>query len=104
MGWLTEFTDWLVEQLIALFESIVEFFKDLVVYTLDAVCDFFATIIESIPVPDWLTTYSLDGLLGNAGPTIAWIVGTFKIGEGLGVVALGVAFRLLRKLFTLGQW
>lgn len=104
MGWLSDLTDWLREQIIAFWTAIAEFFTDLVIVALDAVCDFFATVIESIPVPDWLTTYSLDGLLGNAGPTIAWIVGTFKIGEGLGVVALGVAFRLLRKLFTLGQW
>lgn len=104
MGWLNDLTNWLKEQLLALWEAIAEFFTDLIVKTLEAVCDFFATIVEAIPVPDWVTTYSLDGILGNAGPTIAWLIGTFRIGEGLGLIALGYGFRLLRKLFTLGQW
>lgn len=104
MGWLTDLTEWFRQQLQTLWDAIEEFFGDLVVKVIEAVCDFFATVVEAIPVPDWVTTYSLDTLLGAAGPTIGWLVATFKIGEGLGVLALGIAFRLLRKLFTLGQW
>lgn len=104
MGWLTDLTNWLSEQIAAFWAALVAFFKDLLVSFVEVVCDFAATVIEAIPVPDFIQTYSLDVLLGNAGPSIAWAVGTFKIGEGLTLIAAGYAFRLLRKAFTLGQW
>lgn len=104
MAWLEEFTDWLAEQLRALWEAIETFFTDLLVGLVEVVLEVFAVIVELIPVPDFLTTYSLCNLLGLAGPEVGYFLQTFRIGEALGLVASGYGFRLLRKLVTAGQW
>lgn len=103
-GWLQDATNWLRDQFKAVWDAFIAFMGDLVLTCVEAVCNFFATVIEAIPVPEWVTSYSLNGMLSQAGQEIAWLVGTFKIGECLSIIGLGYAFRLLRKLFTLGQW
>lgn len=104
MDWLTNLTQWLKDQLLALWDAFITFMGDLLVMLVDTICTLFALAFEAIPVPDFLTTYSLNTLFGQAGPTVAWLVGTFRIGEGLLIIAAGFAFRLLRKALTLGQW
>jgi hypothetical protein len=103
-GWLDDITNWLREQLEKLWNSFVELMGDFAVWMVDAVLDLFATIIEAIPVPDFIANYSICALLANAGPTVAWALDTFKIAEGLGLLAAGFGFRMLRKLLTLFQW
>lgn len=104
MSWLTDLTNWLREQFLTLWNALKDFLGDLLLNWLEMVCDFWATAVESITPPEFLTTYSLDTLLGNAGPSIAWLSATFKLPEAMAILAAGWAFRLLRKLFTLGQW
>ena len=102
--WLDDLTNWFKDAFNSLWDALVEFFTDMIVMVMDAVLEFAALVIESIPVPAWLQQYSLDSLLGNAGPSIAWAISTFRIGEGLTIIAAAYAFRLLRKALTLGQW
>lgn len=104
LGWLAQLTNWLVEQIQLLWADFVEFMNDFFVGMVEGVLSMFLLAINALPVPDFLTTYSLNTLFSQAGSTIMWLVGTFRIGECLGVIAAGWAFRLLRKLFTLGQW
>src|SRR5690606_29311768 len=104
MGWLNDLTNWLAEQLTKLWEAIETFFTDLLVALVETVLEAFALIVELIPVPDFLTTYSLCNLLGMAGPEVGYFLQTFRIGEALGLIAAGYAFRLTRKLVTAGQW
>jgi hypothetical protein len=103
-GWLDQITNWLREQLLWLWSALIKLLKDMVVALIEGILDLFATAIEAIPTPQFLTNYSLDTLLGNAGPTVGWIMGTFRISDGLGLIAAGYGFRFLRKLFTLFQW
>ena len=104
MDWLTQLTNWLAQLVKDIWQSLVDFLAAYLVNWVSTLCDLFATAIESIPVPDFLTTYSMDGLLSQTGPTVTWLVGEFKIGQCLAIIGAGFAFRLLRKLFTLGQW
>jgi len=104
MGWLTDLTNWIKEQLLWLWNALVTLLNDFQVKFLDSVCGFFASIIESIPVPDFIANYSIGSLLANAGPEVAWVVTSLRIGEALLLIAAGYGFRLMRKLFTLGQW
>lgn len=102
--WLNDLTTWLKEQFLALWNGFVEFIQDTLLAALELVLNLFATAVEAIGVPDFLTTYSFDSLLGQAGGTIVWLAGKARLGDCLAVLAAAVAFRLLRKLFTLGQW
>ena len=104
IGLLAQLTGWLVSTLKVYWDAFVVFMGDFFVSGVEGVLSIFVMALNALPVPDFLTTYSLNSLLAQSGGTIMWLVGTFKIGECLGVIAAGWAFRLLRKLFTLGQW
>lgn len=104
MGPLAIWANWQVEHDTQLWQDFQEFMLDLLVKALAVLLDFGAVVIESIPVPDLVTNYTIGGMLGNVGGDLLWIVGAFRLGEGLGLVGAGYAFRLLRKALTLGQW
>ncbi|MGV8950482.1 MAG: hypothetical protein ACOH2M_05315 [Cypionkella sp.] len=104
MNWLTNFTNWLREQIVAVWTAVVDFAHDLLVGGVDAVLTLFAAMVAAIPVPDFLANLSICGILANAGPTAAWAMGAMHVPEGMAMVAGGVTFRLLRKVVTLFQW
>lgn len=104
IGWLDDLTNWFKEQFERLFSFLVQLVKDAILWLIESVMELGATIIEMIPVPGFLDGLSIANMLGQAGPTVAWLVTTLKLGEGLALIAGAYAFRLLRKLLTLGQW
>jgi hypothetical protein len=104
MEWLSSFTNWIVGSVTSLWADFIAFTGDTVVGFLKTVLDWFASAVDSISVPDFIANYSLGTLLGGIGPDALWAMSTFRIGEGLSLIAAGYTFRLLRKLFTLGQW
>ncbi|HEY0491079.1 MAG TPA: hypothetical protein VGD30_16325 [Telluria sp.] len=104
MGWLTNLTNWLKEQIVAVWHAFTTFINDTLVAALQTVADAVIYVLNHIPMPDWLAQYSLCALLSQTGPTVMWALDTFRIGDGLGLIALGYAFRLLRKFVTLFQW
>ena len=115
MGWLTSATEWLAGKAneywqaftgwaADVFRDVRTWVDDIGVTALETMLDLFATVVEKIPVPEVLTTYSLGGLLANAGPDVLWLVGVFRIDECFALFAGALSFRLLRKILTLGQW
>lgn len=104
IGWLDDLTDWFREQFERLFSFLIQLVKDAILWLMEAVLELGATILEKVPVPEFLQNLSIAHMLGQAGPTVAWLVTTLKLGEGLALIGAAYAFRLLRKLLTLGQW
>jgi hypothetical protein len=102
-GWLDDITGWFKRQFEAIWNAILQFFTDAFSWVLESVLDIFADIVEAIPVPDFLSN-GLGTMFGNLDPAVLYFVGLFRIPEGLAILGAGVGFRLLRKLFTLGQW
>jgi hypothetical protein len=103
-GWLDDLTGWLAQLLKDLFHAGEDLLKDLLIKLIENTLAAWLYVLDSIPVPDFIAQYSLGTLLGAAGPQIGWIMGTFRIGEGLLLLGAGFAFRLTRKALTLGQW
>lgn len=104
-GWkLSDLTDWLGEQIKSVWDSFVEFMGDLLVMAVETATDVVVAALDLLPVPDFITTYSICGLLNQAGPLAAWVVSTFRVSEGLLIVAAAIVFRLLRVVLTLFQW
>lgn len=103
-GWLQDITDFIRRQVERLWDALVKFFQDLVVYAIDKMLELIALAFEQLPVPEFMQQYNLNTLLGNAGSTVGWFVQTFRIGECLAVLALGITFRIMRKLLTMGKW
>lgn len=104
MGWLTDLTQWLLEQLRDLFENSREFFQDMTLFFFERWLALVAAQWSLLPMPDFLDGYTLCSFLSQAGPTVGWALNTFRVAEALGFVAAGYSFRMVRKLATLFQW
>lgn len=103
-GWLGDLTNWLLGLVQKLWAAIEAFFSDLIVMALEKMLELVALAFESLPVPDFMTHYSIGALLGNAGPTVSWLVDVFKIPECMSLLAAGAVFRITRKIVTFGKW
>lgn len=104
MGWLRRLTDWLGEQITRVWRAVVEFVGDTIITVIEAALDLFAQLIEALPVPEFLTQYTLGSLLGGVGSDLLWILGAFRLDECFAIVGAGYLARLIRKLLTVGQW
>lgn len=103
-GWLTDLTNWIRELIGKLWSAIEAFFNDLVVIAIEKLLDLIALAFEALPVPQFMTQYSIGALLGQAGPTVGWFVETFKIPECMAILAGGAVFKITRKIVTFGKW
>lgn len=103
-GWLTNLTVWLKSVATSVVNAVRDIAKDVVVWLVRAVTDLFLLAIAAIGVPTFLANYGLGSLLSNVSPILGFFVVQFKIGAALSLIGAGYAFRLLRKLLTLGQW
>lgn len=60
-------------------------------------------VVGSLPVPSLLTG-GLQGYLNGIDPAVLYFLSQSGFSAGMALVGAGFAFRMLRKLFTLGQW
>lgn len=103
-GWLGDAMQWIADAIKRVWDAFIHFLKDLILLALDGVLALVAVAVNALPSPGFLQQYSLGSVIGAAGPTVGWIVGSLGIGEALGIIAAAYAFRLLRKFFTFFQW
>jgi hypothetical protein len=103
--WLSSITTWLVQLVKSIFITLVDFLHDVFIWMLDSVLTVLGALIASIPAPAFLSSgLNIGGLLSGLPPFALYVVGQIRIGEAMAIIAAGVSFYLLRKLFTLGQW
>lgn len=93
------FVEWLVEVVIL----ILTFIKDVVLTLFELLLDGVAFMFELIQPPDFLAS-GLGGLFSALPSSTSYMLMQSGLAEGLAIYGAGVTFRLLRKLFTLGQW
>lgn len=98
-----QFTAWLGSLFKAAFEAIWTLLTDAFIWLLDAVLTAFSAIFAAIPLPEFVTG-GLQSLWGQLPDGIVWALSASGLPACLAVVGTGFAFRILRKLFTLGQW
>ena len=101
---LKKLTDWLREAIQAIWDAITEFMGDLFLDWVERSLAIIVWVLDKLPVPDFLSSQSIGSLLGNAGPTVGWMVSTFRIGESLTVIGSAMAFYIIRRFLTLGIW
>lgn len=100
---MSAFAEWLWGIISGFWSDFVEFVTDIPLIILDSVLSAIASILESIPVPDFISS-GLSGLSASVDPGILYFIDQSGIAAALSLLGAGVTFRLLRKLFTLGQW
>lgn len=93
------FTTWLGE----VFKSLFDFIKDVFLIVFELVLDGVVFVFNAITPPDFLAV-GLSGLFNVLHPDILYFLSVSGVDQGLAIYGTGVSFRLLRKLFTLGQW
>lgn len=82
-------------------DSVVDAFLWIPLKLYQALLSGLATVLESIPVPDWATGVS--GLASGISPTVMYYVEPFNLGTGLSILfsAYGVRF-LIRRIPFIG--
>jgi hypothetical protein len=107
VSWFTSLFKWiarLFEWFTGLFKDLMAFITDFPLKVLEGFLDGVLYLLGLIPAPDFLTQYSLQTLFNQLPEAVIYFVGLFGIPQALGILGLGVAFRLTRKALTLGQW
>jgi hypothetical protein len=102
--WISDFTQWLVDLVKAFIKAIWDFCVDVIIELVDLLLSAFALLLDKLPAPDFLSQYGFGSIICNIDSSILFFVNIVRIPEGLGLLALGFAFRMLRKVFTLFQW
>jgi hypothetical protein len=103
--WLTSISQFFVDLLKSVFTSLVDFIHDAFFWVFDGVLSAIAALVASIPTPSFLSqSNGIGGLLSGLPPFCLYVISHIGLPPAFAIIASGVAFRLLRKLFTLGQW
>ena len=97
-------TQWFIDLVIRFFTALWDFVPDALINILDMVINGLGALIGAIPAPTFLTQYSIGVLINQMPDYVLYFVGHFRIGEAMGILTAGFAFRMARKIFTLGQW
>lgn len=101
---MSEFAKWLLSLVKALLEPIWNWITDLFISLAEMVLTAFAAIIKAIPAPSFLSSNGLGAAFAQIPSEVWYFASHFKFGPCLAVLGAAVAFRLTRKLVTLGQW
>ena len=103
ISWLSNAYGDLIAWFKAILQAIFDFFRDIGILVLELFLEGLSLLITSIPVPEFLSN-GLGSYLNNVDPAILYFLGKSGLTESFALLAAGLTFRLLRKLFTLGQW
>lgn len=104
MDWLTGFTDWILSLVRQLWTDVIAFLTDLWIGIVQTILVSVADLIAGIPVPGFMETYSLGGILSALPSDVLYFVGFLNLPEAFGLIGMGLAFRMVRKVITLFQW
>jgi|LSQX01.2.fsa_nt_gb hypothetical protein len=88
----------------SLWDDFIEWMLDFPIWLLSVVLDAIATVIEAINPPSFMSGGGLSGALGPTAQYIGSFLAQSGFAEAFGILGIGLAFRLTRKLVTLGQW
>jgi hypothetical protein len=99
MDWFDSLIDWIKEG----FQSLVDLLLELPLLVLDGILQAIASLVASIPTPGFLST-GLSSLVNGLPDSVLYLASQTSLASAFAIIAGGVAFRLTRKLFTLGQW
>lgn len=91
------------EFLTTLWANVVAFFTELPLKVLSGVLGAVASLIEAIPVPDFLSG-GLQSFLSAVDPSVLYFLAQSGFPEAVALLGSGFAFRMVRKAATLGQW
>ena len=93
--------DNILEWLGNFYDSIIAFIGDLPLLFLQMILEAVAFIFAAIPLPSFLTDYSLSSYIDS---NITYLLIQSSFPESLAVIRSAIAFKILRRVLTLGIW
>jgi hypothetical protein len=103
-GWFEKLTQWFVDLVKAFFASLMDFVHDAFIWVFDSLLSAIATLIASIPAPDFLASNPIGSMLAGMPPLALYVISKLNLHAFFAIILAGVLFRLGRKILTLGQW
>lgn len=85
-------------------DDAIKFFEDLPIKIFEGFLGVIASAIEAIPVPSFAAGGGLQSALNSISPDILYFLSQSGVSQGMAILGAAMAFRLGRKLLTLGQW
>lgn len=107
MDWLSSKIDaalsWLGDLFASLVTALFQMLSDLAVAVLELFLNGVLAVVGALPVPTFLTG-GLQNFMNGIDPAVLYFLSQSGFTTAMGLVGAGFTFRMLRKLFTLGQW
>lgn len=103
VSWLKQTYDEIIKWFEETFVLILGFFKDLFLNVFELIMDGLVNVFLLLEPPQLLTN-GLDSAFSGLSNDLLYFLSQSGLAAGLAIYGSGVSFRLLRKLFTLGQW
>jgi hypothetical protein len=98
-GTWTGFIAWVQETLAAL----LVWFKDAFLTIFELMMNGVVYVFTLLTPPDFLTN-GMSSVASSIPNDISYFLSQSGLAAGIAIYGAGISFRLLRKLFTLGQW
>lgn len=95
--------DWLGQKLTQLWTDFQQWAIEFVAWIADSVLSVVASAVEAIDTPEFLDN-GLASVIGALPNDVVYFLGQSGFGAAIALVGAGVAFRIVRKIVTLGQW
>ena len=95
--------DSLIQKFDKIWADFVNFMTDLPVTIVESILSVLASIFESIPIPSFASD-GLSGIFNSLSPGVIYFLTQSGFVQAFSILGVGFGFRMLRKLFTLGQW
>ncbi|MBE0471330.1 MAG: hypothetical protein IBX55_17690 [Methyloprofundus sp.] len=92
-----------INHITGFYDDFIEFMTDLPLIILEKILIAFSSVINAIPVPA-LFSNGLGALVGSLDSSILYFLSVTGFAEALSLLGVGISFRLIRKVVTLGQW
>lgn len=87
-----------------LWTDLTNFLTDLPINILEGVLMAFASVINAIPVPQFIQTNGLSGVISALPDSVQYLLSATGFVQALAVLGAGFLFRVMRKFVTLFQW
>lgn len=103
IDWLKSAYNDLIDWFKSILQALFDFISDIFILVLDGILTAIAAIIDTIPIPDFLSN-GLNPYLNGIDPSVLYFLQQSGMAQALALIGVGVVFRLTRKVFTLGRW
>lgn len=107
MRWLSDKIDnalaWIANLVQDVFFAFMYMLHDVFTFLLDAFLMAIISVIDLIPVPDFVNG-GMQTYLQLIDPSVLYFLSACGFPQAIALLGTGFVFRMLRKLATLGQW